>query len=211
LIADAELCRQAMRGVRSALSELTHRWAARVLAICYARVGRRDVAEELAQEALLRALRSLASLENPDCFGAWIRGIADRVALDWLKSPQRTQVPFSTLRTEGSPDFPGSGETGDAVAERNEDLGRLRAEIEQLPEECREALMLFYYHDMTYDELAALLGVSRATVNARLSKARQLLRRRLSTSDIKPTVGQTHRPIAGKAPAVQPSSGEASP
>lgn len=178
---DGELCREALRGVRSALAELTRRWAARVVAVCRARVRRLDVAEELAQETLLRAVRSLSTLENPDCFGAWVRGIADRVALDWLKSPQRSQVPFSVLAEPGV-DFPCHAESGPQAAERNDEWQRLRIEVDRLPDDCRETLLLFYYDSLTYDELAAVLGVSRATVNARLAKARRLLRIRLGGS-----------------------------
>jgi RNA polymerase sigma-70 factor (ECF subfamily) len=53
-------------------------------------------------------------------------------------------------------------------------------EVEALPEECREVIMLYYYQDLTYRDLAQLLGVSAATVNARLTRARSLLRERLS-------------------------------
>ena len=51
--------------------------------------------------------------------------------------------------------------------------------VEKLPEPLREALMLYYYEDCTYQQLAKTLGVSAATVNARLTQARQLLRERL--------------------------------
>jgi RNA polymerase sigma-70 factor (ECF subfamily) len=53
-------------------------------------------------------------------------------------------------------------------------------EVEALPDEYREALMMYYYEDVTYQELADALGVSAATINARLTKARALLRQRLS-------------------------------
>ncbi len=56
------------------------------------------------------------------------------------------------------------------------------AEVEALPENQREALMLFYYGEMTYQEMAELLGVSTATINARLTEARAILRKRLATS-----------------------------
>jgi RNA polymerase sigma factor (sigma-70 family) len=53
------------------------------------------------------------------------------------------------------------------------------AEVEALPEDLRQAVMLYYYDDLTYRELGSLLGVSAATINARLTKARNLLRQRL--------------------------------
>ena len=53
------------------------------------------------------------------------------------------------------------------------------AEVAALPEAYRETLMLYYTQDCTYDELAEMLGVSAATINARLTKARAMLRERM--------------------------------
>jgi RNA polymerase sigma-70 factor (ECF subfamily) len=55
----------------------------------------------------------------------------------------------------------------------------LMAQVEALPDDYREVLMLYYYQDVTYRDLAELLGVSAATINARLTKGRALLRARL--------------------------------
>ena len=53
------------------------------------------------------------------------------------------------------------------------------AAVEALPEDYREVLLLYYYEDVTYRDLAETLGVSPATINARLTKARAMLRERL--------------------------------
>src|SRR5262245_65373373 len=94
---DADLVRQAQAGRAPAYEELVRRWAARVLALCHARVGRAAVAEELAQETLLRGFRALRTLAQPDRFGSWLCGIAVRVCLDWYKKRDRSHVPFSSL------------------------------------------------------------------------------------------------------------------
>jgi RNA polymerase sigma factor (sigma-70 family) len=69
-----------------------------------------------------------------------------------------------------------------AALEQADELKKLMAEVGALPESHREALMLFYYGEMTYQEMAELLGVSTATINARLTEARTLLRKRLGKS-----------------------------
>lgn len=177
---DGELVRLALDGRPSAYGQLVRRWMPRVLAVCHARIRISDIAEELAQETMLRGYRSLSTLESPDRFGAWLRGIAVRVCLDWRKSKQASQVPFSQLGPVR--DDPLSGEfTGDAVLVHAEECARLTEELNELPEELREALLLYYYDEMTYEEIGSLLGVSRATVNARLAKARELLRIRLGS------------------------------
>lgn len=180
-VQDSELVRKAREGETAAYAELVRRWSARVLAVCHARVRRRDIAEELAQETLLRGLQALDSLESPERFGPWMRGIAQRVCLDWLKSRQSSQVAFSQLSTDLQPDDFLSAEPTRS-ADRSDELRLLLSAVEELPDEFREVLMLYYYRDVTYRELADLLGVSSATVNARLTKGRALLRERLSKS-----------------------------
>ena len=179
--ADSELVCEARNGRPSAYGELVRRWSARVMAICHARVGCRDAAEDLAQETLLRGLSKLHSLKTPEKFGPWLSGIAQRVCLDWLKAKQTSQVPFTQLSADTSPEvlLPSDGGSADVLAERAEELSRLMHEVESLSDDCREVLLLYYYHDVTYRELAELLGVSTATVNARLTRARAVLRERL--------------------------------
>jgi RNA polymerase sigma factor (sigma-70 family) len=178
---DGELVRQALAGRAPAFEELVRRWAGRVTALCHARAGRADAAEDLAQETLLRAFRGLRTLAEPDKFGPWLCGIATRTCLDWLKSKQRTQVPFSTLVGERTIDqVLAPAAISEPELDRQDELHRLMAEVEALPEECREVVMLYYYQDLTYRDLAQLLGVSPATINARLTRARSLLRERLS-------------------------------
>jgi RNA polymerase sigma-70 factor (ECF subfamily) len=181
---DAELVRQALRGGTTAYEELARRWSAPVLAVCHARIARADVAEDLAQETLLRGFTALGTLAQPEKFGPWLRGIAQRVCLDWLKAKQSSQIPFSSLANERVPDVLLAGDAQATVAEadRNDEVQRMMAEIQSLPEEYREVLMHYYFRDVTYRELADLLGVSTATINARLSKARTELRSRLSCS-----------------------------
>ena len=62
--------------------------------------------------------------------------------------------------------------------ERQVDTEKLLAEIHELPESYREVILLFYYGDYSYRDLADMLDVSAATINARLTKARALLRHR---------------------------------
>jgi RNA polymerase sigma-70 factor (ECF subfamily) len=182
MTSDAELVRQTCAGRNEAYTELVRRWAARITALCHARVRRAHIADDLAQDTLLRGFRALHTLNDPERFGAWLCGIALRICLDWLKAKKNSQIPFSALGDEHQPtDF--LHDPSDSVArqmERDDDCRQLSAEIEALPDEYRQVVLLYYYEDVTYREVAALLGVSTATVNARLTKARALLRARLT-------------------------------
>ncbi|HSI37413.1 MAG: RNA polymerase sigma factor [Phycisphaerae bacterium] len=179
---DGELVRQTLSGYAPAYETLVRRYAARVVGVCHARVGRAAAAEDLAQEALVRGLEALRTLADPEKFGPWVCGIASRACLDWLKRAERKNVSLdAATSTDGAP----AGSNGHPVApaptpadqaERHDETARLMAAVERLPAPLREALMLYYYEDCTYAELATRLGVSPATVNARLTQARQTLR-----------------------------------
>ena len=188
---DGELVRQAISGAAPAYEALVRRWAARVLGVCHARVGRAPAAEDLAQETLLRGLRALPTLAEPEKFGPWICGIASRTCLDWLKRSERRDVSLAAAGgADGEARFASArGDAADEV-ERADEIDHLMREVERLPGPLREVVMLYYYEDCTYQELAGRLGVSAATVNARLTQARQMLRERLkgdgaNTRDVK--------------------------
>ena len=80
------------------------------------------------------------------------------------------RVPFGAARDEDG---------GRDAANRRERAEQLKREVEALPQTYREILMLYYYQDCTYRDLAEALGVSPATINARLTKARAMLRSRM--------------------------------
>jgi RNA polymerase sigma-70 factor (ECF subfamily) len=209
---DGQLVRQTLDGAASAYEALVRRWATRVVAVCHARVGRsgpgNTAAEDLAQETLLRGFKALPTLSEPEKFGPWLCGIATRTCLDWLKKSERTEVSLSQPPRgapagangefrEGAPGesrFAAPTATPADQVERQDELDRLMTEVENLPDPLREALMLYYYEDCTYHDLAQRLGVSGATINARLTQARQLLRERLGAPKVTrpPTHAELH-------------------
>lgn len=172
---DAALVIAARSGRREAMDELVRRYATRIAAACHARVGRRGPVEDLVQETFLRAHRSLATLEDPERVGAWLHAIAVRASLDWLKARERTEVP---LAVTDPPRTPAGSEPPAALGDA-ESKGALLDAVDSLPEIYREALVLFYYEKQSYKDMSALLGITASAVNARLTKARALLRERL--------------------------------
>ncbi len=178
---DTELVLAALNGRRTAYEDLVRRWGRRVVAICHARIGNADAVDDLAQETLLRGWKHLSTLKQPEEFGAWLRGIAEHVCLDWIRrnvsrreAHQRLfAVAASTRRSEVA--------ASDSEVAQQDEHQRVWHEIDQLPEPLRNVVFLHYYDDITYDEIADVLGIARATVNTRLAKARCLLAHRLAT------------------------------
>lgn len=174
---DAELVRQARQGEARALADLLGRWAPRALALCHVHANR-QAAADLAQESLLRVIRHLGQLKNPDLFGARLRGIVKRVCYDWISSKRRVMIPFSALNKTDFDVHEVKEDTSD-----EQDQSALKDDLDDalaaLPAPCREVVHLYYSSKITYQELGDILEVSTATINARLTQARALLRERL--------------------------------
>jgi RNA polymerase sigma-70 factor (ECF subfamily) len=174
--ADADLVQTARAGGHQAFSELVRRYAPRARAVCRARIGPRGPADDLAQEALLRAWRGLGTLLDPERFGGWLHGICVRVAQDWLKAKARGEVSWDPSLEAGLGD--GRADAADGMT-RRETRERVLDAVHRLPALHQEVIELFYFEDQSYDRMAAALGISSAAVNARLTKARKALRRTL--------------------------------
>lgn len=182
---DADLVRQAMSGRSEAYGDLVRRWAGQIVALCHAQVGSSDAVDDLAQETLLRGMAGLPTLQQPERFGAWLCGIARRVCFDWHKGRRRSARMFVALDEEPS-GAALSGHDGPTLPPDEQDASVLMREVEKLPEPYRETLMLYYYNDLSYAELGGMLGVSSATINVRLTRARAMLRAKMMPAEKSP-------------------------
>ena len=180
---DGDLVRATLGGRREAYEELVQRYSARLFGVCWSRIGRHETVADLVQEALLRGYRSLSTLADPEKFGSWLCGIAVRACLDWLKDREQGQVSFAALGPEAAPDdfLRGQPSSSSDGLEDRERRDRVLAEVQGLPEIFREAVTLFYFENRSYVQMQAVLGIGPQAINARLSKARSLLRERLKS------------------------------
>ncbi|MBI2900468.1 MAG: sigma-70 family RNA polymerase sigma factor [Planctomycetes bacterium] len=175
---DGELVEAVRRGRREAYDELVRRHAARIGAACWSRLGRRGPVEDMVQETFLRGYRAIGTLAEPEKIGSWLYGIAVRTCLDWLKAKERSQVSLDSPGPGGAAADPSDGRLP-SPAEDREGNAKLLSEVEALPEIYRETLVMFYFRKQTYREMSAVLGITPAAINARLAKARAILRERL--------------------------------
>jgi RNA polymerase sigma-70 factor (ECF subfamily) len=183
---DGDLVRQALAGQTAAREELARVWSPRVLAMCRARIGR-NAAEDVAQESLARAFHELRQIADPDRFGGWLRSIAARVCIDWHR---RNRLPGRSAGTAPPEVLENlAARSSDGEPDRAEQQHSLWQAIDELPEELREVLLLFYCDQLSYDAIADWLEVSRSTVNCRLAKARDCLRRRMTKTMLEPDRG----------------------
>lgn len=150
--------------------------------VAYAAIGhllyhRQADRDDVYQEACLRAFRSLQSLGNPAAFGGWLKQIAIRTAIDHLRR-QRFQI--ESLHEQLPDPSPGPENSVLESALRRQ----VRQAVDQLPEHYRQVIVLFYWSECSYQEIAAALGIPLGTVMSRLHKAKGLLGRALGDQSL---------------------------
>lgn len=134
--------------------------------------GTAQEAEELTQQAFLDAQRKLDSLRDPAKARAWLFMIVRNLYRRRIRSrATHREVPF-----ESAFDLP---DESSAVATLTLDSDTLQQVLNELPPEFRDVLVLFYFRDLSYREIAEQLGVPVGTVMSRLSRGKQQLRGRL--------------------------------
>jgi RNA polymerase sigma factor (sigma-70 family) len=168
---DDKLVSAALGGDPGAFATLVERNRARVQSVVERMVG--EEAEDLVQEALLRAYLGLSQLRDPSRFSAWLCGIAVNLAKMRLR---RRAV---ELRVVLEP-------TTDGGLDERELLELVREAVEILPAGQRDAVLLHYIDGLSCEEIAALLGTSPGAIRVRLHRARQQLREQLAALEPAP-------------------------
>ena len=146
------------------LQDLLVASAPRVYGLLYRMVGRRDVAEDLMQETLLRAFRGLDAYRPEGKFRAWLFRIAANQARDWIRRQKRR--PPTADGPEPAAEMP--PETGAVARER---VRHVSEALARLSDADREVLLMRYYGEMTFKEIADAGGEPIGTVLARAHRA----------------------------------------
>jgi len=164
-VTDDELVAAALAGDTAAFAALVEGNRARVEAVV-SRMVHED-AEDIVQEALLRAYLGLSQLRDPARFNAWLCGIAVNLAKMRLRRRALENRVFA-------------GPSSDGGSEERELLRLVRDAVDVLAVGQREVVLMHYVDDLSCDEIAALLGSSPGAVRVRLHRARQQLREELA-------------------------------
>lgn len=148
--------------------------AALAVRVAYGVVRNQSDAEDIAQEAFVRAHRGFARLRDRDRFRAWLVRMTFRLALDWRRGHRRRDAREDAVARLRPP-------VGDAERDvlANERAARLWAAIDALPEKLRLVVVLAAIEGHGMNEVATLLGVPEGTVKSRLFEAKRQLQERL--------------------------------
>lgn len=174
---DGDIVRLVRSGARDAFSELVGRYQGRLFGLVLMMVRERPDAEEVTQEAFVRAFTRLDYYDDHRPFYPWLATIAVRLAQNWLRQHTRT------VRREGTrlDDAPEPGEKAAALTQlmANERTRHIWEAVADLPSGERTAVVLYYRDEMAVGDIARALGVSTGTIKTLLFRARRRLRERL--------------------------------
>jgi RNA polymerase sigma-70 factor, ECF subfamily len=181
---DADDARRVLAGDTAAFEGIVTRWQSRLINLAWRFCHDRTQAEDMAQDAFVKAFRALKTFRGESAFSTWLTAIAinsyrtalrDRepaaVGLDFVEAAARS------TRSARS----GQGPEPDALAglqERERDSA-VRQAVLKLPPRYRDALVLYYFEEMNLTETARVLAIPEGTLKAQLHRGRELLRRRL--------------------------------
>ena len=172
---EANWIEAAQQGDHGAFARLVDAYKGPVCNIAYRMLGSAVEAEDAAQEVFLRAYLKLATYDRDRKFSTWLFSIASNYCIDVLRRRRAHIVTLDDVEFAVESDLPGpeqqavEGEQRDTVA---------RA-IGALPPAYRLPAILRYYHDLPYEEIERITGLSESTVKTRLFRARRMIKETL--------------------------------
>jgi len=178
---EKDLIQKAKSGDQDAFGQLVLAHQNKVYTICVHMVTDREEAADLAQEAFLKAGRSLSTFQGESSFATWMHRLTTNVCLDYLRKQTRRQ----NISTAVSLDDEDSGWTEPAdhsqdpqlQLEREERKRALARALGELPEHHRQTLIMREVSGMSYQEIADAMGADLGTIKSRIARARERLRK----------------------------------
>lgn len=170
---DAGLIKRALAGDDAAFGALVERHFGAAYSSAYAVLGNSSDAEELAQETFVQVFQKLDRLREPGAFVGWVWRIAHDLALKHIRKHGRMKVVEDVPETQSD-----ESPLGPLVA--GEDQQGVRRALAALPDDQREALLMKYWQELEYDEMARRTGSSEEALYQRVCRGLKRLREVLS-------------------------------
>jgi RNA polymerase sigma factor (sigma-70 family) len=172
---DATLVELILGGEQELFSALVERYKDAVQNLAYRMLGNVTEAEDITQETFVRAYTQLSTYKAIHKFSTWLLSIASHLSIDQLRRRRflalpLEDVPFLEWIVDG-------GTSPEQFALQGEQQDEIQTYLQQLPGKYRAVIVLRYWYDFSYEEIAGALGLTPALVKARLHRARELLAR----------------------------------
>jgi RNA polymerase sigma-70 factor (ECF subfamily) len=170
---DREAIEACQRGDREAFDRLVERYQRNVYRLCYRYVNNHHDASDMAQEVFLKAFRAIGRFRGDSAFSTWLYRIAVNTCLNFRSSRRLPSEPLED-------DVPDAARGAADRIEEDERSEQVREAVSRLPEKQRATLILKVYHDLTHEQVAAIMGSTVGTVKANLFHALGNLRKAMT-------------------------------
>lgn len=162
---------QVLEGKTSAFSHLVDRHKDRAFNLAFRISGNREDAEEIAQDAFIRAYNSLGSFRMQSSFSTWFFRIVYNTSISCLRTRKKGVLSLEDFPAEYS-DFAGISQS-EEEAEREYKKSVLNFALQKLDEEERGLISLYYYEELDADEISDITGLSKSNIKVKLFRSRQ--------------------------------------
>lgn len=183
-IEELQCIKKAAQGDASAFEELVVRYREQVYRLCLRMSGNAEDAADLTQEAFVKVWKNLDSFQFDAAFSTWLYRLTSNCCLDFLRSRKRRPTVSLTMETEEEDEqtieLPDDRPTPEEAAILKEERENLRLAMQTIDPEQRQILTLRVVNDLSYTDIAQVLGIREGTVKSRLSRARESLRKKLT-------------------------------
>lgn len=169
--------RAAQKGDQAAFMRIVDAYQRPVYNLCYRMLGEAVEAEDAAQETFLRAYTKIKTYQHNRKFSAWLFSIASHYCIDRLRRRRHQVVSWDELPPWRALPAEEAQPEEAALAHEAQDL--LRDLLDALPPDYRAALVLRYWYEMSYDEIAETLDSSVSAIKSRLFRAKQMMGKKL--------------------------------
>ncbi len=171
---EAQWIAEAQAGDKDAFAKLVEKYQRPVFSVCYRMLGTATAAEDAAQEAFIRAYMALDRYDPNRSFATWLLSIASNYSIDQLRKKKVTILSMDNENYSWlAPPDPGPSPEKAALEKEKQAL--VQEILSDLPETDRAAIILQFWHDYSYDEIAESLNLSTSAVKSRLFRARRLM------------------------------------
>ncbi len=186
---EIELLTSSRNGDTSAFEAIVKKYQSYICAITFSATGDLGKSEVLAQETFINAWKDLTQLKDLNKFQSWLGGIAGNVINDSFRNQQQGLISkaasIDQLKETGASD---SGPAERVITKEQQHI--VRQELQQIPEQYREPLVLFYRQEKSVKKVAEQLSLSEEAVKQRLSRGRKLLKERFAAM-VETTISRT--------------------
>jgi RNA polymerase sigma-70 factor, ECF subfamily len=175
-----EWVQAAMEGDQDAFAELVYAYQDSVYNLCYRLLSERTEAEDAAQEAFLRAYLNLQRYDPSRSFKTWLLTIASNHCIDRLR---RRRMKWLSIEEDPLPNLTLSSDEPEPEDETvlREQSAEIQAILNTLSPDYRAAVILRYWYDYSYSEIADILDTTESAIKSRLFRARQTLSDKLGS------------------------------